>query len=205
MNDARRSIGALALCARWGLLAVVAAATMCLIGVAFRVPESERMPRRFCVVASGKLYRSGQPDEIELRNVLRHYGIRTIFVLREPEYPEHEMESRVAGEYGARVVCLPVGSTEPFPPDTLARIREVFADQTGHPILVHCEHGVARTGVVVALWRIEQDGWSGERAVEEMLDRGYPPRSKGKPMQELLRHWKPQTYQTSMPAAAAGQ
>lgn len=201
MSDISRRVAAFPRWVRWGLAAVLGAAIVASVFiVAFRVPESERMPRRFCVVTPGKLYRSGQPDETELRNVLRKYEIRTILLVRGTEYPECEAELRVAGEHGVRIVPVPVSSTEPFRPDALAKIRQVFADPTGHPILVHCKHGVARTGVVVALWRIEQDGWAGDRAVDEMLERGYPPREEGKPTQELLRHWKPGDQPTSVPA-----
>ena len=160
------------------------------------------LPRRFAEVTPNALYRSNQPDETELRNIFRKYGIRTILNLRREDYPEFAAEERLAKEQGAEFVRLHVSSTKPFPPETLAELRRVFS-QSKRPILVHCEFGVARTGVVVALWRIEQDRWTGDRAVDEMLERGYPERDKSEPMRDYLRNWKPEAVPTTAPAAAS--
>ena len=35
------------------------------------------------------------------------------------------------------------------------------------PVLVHCEYGRSRTGVMVAAYRIKSSGWSAEKAIEE--------------------------------------
>ena len=37
------------------------------------------------------------------------------------------------------------------------------------PVLVHCNHGADRTGLILALYRTLYDGWSKGAAVEEML------------------------------------
>jgi protein tyrosine/serine phosphatase len=171
------------------------------LAIVFRTPASERMPHHFSVVTPGKLYRSGQPGDNELENVFSKYGIRTILLLRRENDPGQEAERRVAEKHGARIVCVPISSTQPLPPDMLARIRQVFANESGYPILTHCEYGRARTGVVVALWRIEQEGWTADKAVEEMLERGFPLREKNKAMREMLRRWNP-VVGTSQPAAA---
>lgn len=177
--------------ARWGILVLVAAgAAVIVLSVAYGVRESGRMPHRFNVVIPGKLLRSAQPSEDELENVFRKYAVHTALSLRHEDYPEYETERRVAGEYGAEFVRVPVSSTESFTPDQLAELRRLFADESAYPILVHCQHGKARTGVVVALWRIEHDGWAGARAVEEMLKKGYPVRDKSEQMREVLSNWK---------------
>jgi len=177
--------------ARWGILILmVAGAAVVILAVASGLRESGRTPHRFNVVTPGRLLRSGQPNENQLNNIFREYGVRTVLSLRHEDYPEREAEHRLAREYGAKCVCVPVSSTEPFTPEQLAEIRRVFAEKTGYPILVHCEHGVARTGVVVALWRIEHNGWAGSRAVKEMLANGYPLRDKSERMRETLINWE---------------
>ena len=35
------------------------------------------------------------------------------------------------------------------------------------PVFVHCKHGADRTGVIVACYRMRQDGWSTARAMDE--------------------------------------
>lgn len=67
---------------------------------------------------------------------------------------------------------------------------------------MHCEHGVARTGVAVALWRIERQGWAPARAVEEMIASGYPVRDKSVDMRELFLHWQ-RPAEAEKPGAAS--
>ncbi|MBO0722086.1 MAG: dual specificity protein phosphatase family protein, partial [Blastocatellia bacterium] len=35
------------------------------------------------------------------------------------------------------------------------------------PVFVHCRRGSDRTGVIIALYRIKQDGWTAEQAIKE--------------------------------------
>jgi protein tyrosine phosphatase (PTP) superfamily phosphohydrolase (DUF442 family) len=201
MNRIRGKLAALPRRARQGLFVAVAlAAIAAAVLWATRTPESERLPPRFHVVTPGELYRSGQPTERELENMVRDYGIRTILNLRGPAYPELEMEGRAAERLGLKMVHVSVMSTRAPLPDERNTIRRVLADPTGYPILVHCKHGKARTGLIVALWRIEQDGWPGNRAVEEMIEKGYPVRKKSDAIREQLRRWRPGML-TSPPAA----
>src|SRR2546430_2746714 len=40
-------------------------------------------------------------------------------------------------------------------------------------IFVHCEHGQDRTGLVVACYRVQAEGWSKAKAEKEMFDHGF--------------------------------
>lgn len=41
------------------------------------------------------------------------------------------------------------------------------------PVLVHCEHGQDRTGLVIAAYRVTACGWTKELAMDEALTYGY--------------------------------
>jgi len=41
------------------------------------------------------------------------------------------------------------------------------------PVLVHCQHGSDRTGTMVAIYRITQDGWTKAQAIDEMVNGGF--------------------------------
>lgn len=41
------------------------------------------------------------------------------------------------------------------------------------PVLVHCQHGADRTGMMVAIYRIAYEGWSKAEATEEMVHGGF--------------------------------
>jgi len=54
-------------------------------------------------------------------------------------------------------------------------ILNVVADARTYPLFVHCQRGVDRTGVIVALHRIFAEHWSPAAAREEMLCLGFHP------------------------------
>ena len=111
--------------------------------------------------------------------------------LRNPDKdPQYVNDDAMAGPLGARVVRLPISSVTPLDGEQLATLRGVYNDPEDYPILVHCEEGHARTGVAVAIWRIEEQGWQPQKAVKEMVDSGYPVRDKNEQMRDLLLHWK---------------
>jgi protein tyrosine/serine phosphatase len=49
----------------------------------------------------------------------------------------------------------------------------VMADPENRPLMIHCQHGADRTGALVALYRVVVQGWTKEKAVEEMNRGGY--------------------------------
>jgi protein tyrosine phosphatase (PTP) superfamily phosphohydrolase (DUF442 family) len=57
--------------------------------------------------------------------------------------------------------------------DRVLEALRVMADPSNRPLMVHCQHGADRTGALVALYRVVVQGWTKERAVEEMNRGGY--------------------------------
>jgi protein tyrosine/serine phosphatase len=41
------------------------------------------------------------------------------------------------------------------------------------PFLIHCQHGADRTGVMSAMYRVLEQGWTPEDALKELTDGGY--------------------------------
>ena len=41
------------------------------------------------------------------------------------------------------------------------------------PFLIHCQHGADRTGLMSAMYRIIEQGWTKEAAIREMIEGGY--------------------------------
>jgi protein tyrosine/serine phosphatase len=154
------------------------------------VLRARMLQRRFCVVEGGRLYRSSQLTFEQLAAVIKKHGIRTILNLRNPNETDYVEEAPAAQQHGVRLVSLPISSTEPMSDEQLAVLRQLYRDPANYPILVHCERGVARTGVAVALWRIEQQRWDPARAVEDMIASGYPIGYKNLDMRNLLLHWQ---------------
>ena len=125
------------------------------------------------VVAQGKLYRSAQPSGWEY-SVLDRLSIRRVISLRgyreDPELLEEEKAACAAA--GAEFVHIPVESRLPTE-EQIGKFMRAVQTAPG-PVLVHCEHGKTRAGIMSAAYRVMVQGWSPEQAIESQLV-GYHP------------------------------
>ena len=122
----------------------------------------------FGVVVPGALYRSAQPRGDQWATLAGRYGIRTVIDLREdePRAGWQVEEASFCRRNGIRHVKLPIGPRRL----TEGELRQVLAlatDPSCRPVLVHCEHGSSRTGVVVAAYRMLVQGWHLEAALAD--------------------------------------
>ena len=126
----------------------------------------------FGVVKEGVLYRSGQPDSLGWWDILDDCGIRTIVSVRElePDAAWCQLEDKVCRERGISLVRMPVAYVND---DDVARFMGIVNRPSARPVLIHCEAGSVRTGVIVAAYRMLEDGWSYARAVEEADEFGF--------------------------------
>jgi hypothetical protein len=142
------------LATRGGLLLLAAVGTFVWL-------DREFLFDRFDVVEAGRLYRSSHLPGESLDRYVEEHGIRTVVNLME-DVPS---DRAVAEKRGIRYVddhCNQVPTQA-----AVDRFLEVKDDPTAWPVLVHCEHGVGRTGVMAAIYRMEYDGWPAEKAIAE--------------------------------------
>jgi protein tyrosine phosphatase (PTP) superfamily phosphohydrolase (DUF442 family) len=57
--------------------------------------------------------------------------------------------------------------------DRVLAALKIMADPQNRPLMIHCQQGADRTGAMVALYRVVVQGWTAEKAVEEMTRGGY--------------------------------
>jgi protein tyrosine/serine phosphatase len=55
----------------------------------------------------------------------------------------------------------------------IVRFLRLVGNETNGPVLVHCQHGADRTGVMCATYRVAVQGWTKEEALKEMREGGY--------------------------------
>lgn len=115
------------------------------------------------LVAPG-IYRGGRPT-LEGVAWLKQQGIKTVINLR---HYHGETERRWVEAVGMRYERVELASSDAPTPAQVARFLELVRDPNLHPIYVHCLHGVDRTGVMMAVYRIEEASWSNADAFEEM-------------------------------------
>lgn len=130
----------------------------------FARPIEEAAGVDYAALVAPGIYRGGQPDAEGIR-WLRRMGVRTVVNLR---HYHGDTEGELVRAAGMRYVRIPLESTDAPEPEQIARFLEVARDPEAHPIYVHCLHGVDRTGAMVAVYRIEEQGWSNSDALAEM-------------------------------------
>ena len=172
---------------RWVCGAAVAAFVIGVPAAHFRATYAHA--KRLRVVTDGKLYRCGQLTADGFRDAVRRYSIKTVVNLqeeaRDPLIPERWQakpsvrESEVCAELGVKYVSLDGGVLDDPGQDPGSRPRiiddflAVVKDPANQPVLFHCKAGLHRTGLLAAVYRIDQENWSKARAVRELRANGF--------------------------------
>ena len=156
---------------------ITTAIAILLVGGFFYYFVQNSLPH-FQTVRDGVLYRSGQPRGLGLELVKLH-GIRTLINLRSPDSDGTPEEKAFAAEKGLHFYNFSIGSSRAEIDETVKRFLAIVNDKSQWPILVHCSRGKERSGVLSAIYRIEYDRWSNEKALEETyrlgLKKGHMP------------------------------
>lgn len=154
--------------------------------------------RHFAVVEDGVLLRCGQPRVSELESIRQRYGLRTIVCARGgTRHPLRgrwfRKERRYCEQSGIHLEHMPFSDAATPPADVFDRFLKIVSDPAKRPVLVHCEQGFHRTGILCAAHRIAHNGWSFDAALQEMIRGGYEiDREKRRPLLDALRAWAAQ-------------
>lgn len=114
------------------------------------------------------LYRGGQPGADGLK-ALKKMGVGIVVDMRGSKSPHEEV---AVTELGMRYVPIPWHC--PFPSDKIfAEFLRLIHDNPDTKIFVHCRLGDDRTGMAVAAYRMADEGWSADEALNEMKEFGF--------------------------------
>ena len=114
-------------------------------------------------------YRGGQPTVLEFL-ALQKLGVKTVIDLQkdgmfqEPSWVQNA---------GMRYFRIPLSSSHPATPEQTDYFLKLVNDPANWPVYVHCAGGRHRTGEMTAIYRINQDSWTADRAYNEMKQYGY--------------------------------
>lgn len=131
----------------------------------FGVDGAEALPNFHRV--SDKLTRSGQPNREGLR-ILKTNGARTILTLRTRLGWEERLMARHLGLASVHVPMSGVRS----PTYTQLDLAVAVIRGSRGGVHVHCRRGIDRTGVVVAAYRMVEQGWEPAQAAAEARRHG---------------------------------
>jgi len=115
-----------------------------------------------------KLYRGGQPSDTGLQALAR-MGVGIVVDAR-PGTRKREREE--VSKLGMQYVAIPWHC--PLPKDSVfAHFLAVIRENPDKKVFVHCRLGDDRTGMMIAAYRMGEQGWSAEAAMQEMRASGF--------------------------------
>jgi len=143
-----------------------------LIGVGKYVYD-RHINHNFMTITEGKVYKSGVIPPDEIADYVKKYHIKSIVDLRfpgtgddvnNPEIPaeltaEKEAVAKIPGVNYFNNGCDQVPEQKNV--DSFLKIMD---NPDNYPVLIHCYHGIGRSQLFSAIYRIEYEGWTNEEA-----------------------------------------
>jgi protein tyrosine/serine phosphatase len=115
---------------------------------------------------SPMLYRSEQPTALGMKN-LEKLGVRTVINLRAFNDDEDEVKGTTLRTERVKILTWRIDDRH------VIEVMRMLQKTENGPFLIHCQHGADRTGVMSAVYRILEQGWTPEDALKELIDGGY--------------------------------
>jgi hypothetical protein len=111
-----------------------------------------RLGDNFRTVIPGLVYRSAQLSASTLRDRILQYHLRCVVNLRGPNVDDawYQDERTTAVQFGAQPIDLSTDSGYPPNPEELRELVTLLTT-CPKPVLVHCNSGVDRSGIVAAI------------------------------------------------------
>ena len=115
---------------------------------------------------TASLYRSEQPTALGMKN-LEKLGIRTVINLRFFNSDEDEVKGTSLRTERTKILTWSIGDKH------VVEVMKMLAKTENGPFLIHCQHGADRTGLMTAMYRILEQGWTPDEALRELTDGGF--------------------------------
>jgi protein tyrosine phosphatase (PTP) superfamily phosphohydrolase (DUF442 family) len=132
-------------------------------GVPVAIPGAPNLHR-----VTPMFYRSAQPLKAGFPALESTAGIKTFVSLR-----AFHSDKKLAAGTGIALVSIPINTWNIKQRDLVRALAEIEVAGKRGPVLLHCQHGADRTGLVTALHRMLNEGWTREAALDEMRDGNF--------------------------------
>jgi protein tyrosine/serine phosphatase len=133
---------------------------------------------------SPTLYRSEQPTALGMKN-LEKLGIRTVINLRAFNDDKDEVKGTSLRTERVKILTWRIDDKH------VIEVMRMLKKAENGPFLIHCQHGADRTGLMSAMYRVLEQGWTPEDALTELIDGGYGYHSMWKNIVRYVRSVDP--------------
>ena len=127
------------------------------------VVKQKELPRFHRI--NEKLYRGAQPRRDGLMR-LKQLGVKTVINLRGSN-EDTRSEEQSARALGLNYFSVPIGRIGRPSDAKVQRVLAIINAEENHPVFVHCNHGRDRTGLIIAIYRLANEGWTADEAQRE--------------------------------------
>ena len=108
-------------------------------------------------------FRSAQPDATGFKGLRTTHGVRTVISLR-----SFNTDEQLAAGLDLKLEQIRINTWNIKRKDVVTALQDLRRASADAPVLLHCQHGADRTGMITALYRILYQGWSKVAALDEM-------------------------------------
>ena len=115
---------------------------------------------------SDDLYRGVQPTAEGMKQ-LEKLGVKTVINLRSLHSDRDEIKDTGLAYEHINMTTLNIEDKD------VIRFLRIVTDGSRTPVFVHCQYGADRTGTMCAIYRIMIQGWTKDKAIEEMTKGGF--------------------------------
>jgi protein tyrosine/serine phosphatase len=113
-------------------------------------------------------YRSAQPEAAGFKALATDPGIKTVVSLRAFNSDKTLIEGT-----GIKLIRIPIHTWHIETEDVVLALATIRTAQAKGPVLLHCQHGADRTGLITALYRVLYQGWTKDAALDEMQNGNF--------------------------------
>jgi protein tyrosine phosphatase (PTP) superfamily phosphohydrolase (DUF442 family) len=141
-------------------------------------------------IDKGRVFRSMRIPYEKIQKVLIDYKIKTVIDLRNTDEPLIEEEKKAVRGIGLRYEQIPMDQMPSR--ENIDNFLKLLDDPSVYPVLIHCRHGIGRTGIMSAIYRIEYQKWDNDKArIESNMLGGMGAFKKDEPKGSLVMNYIP--------------
>jgi len=147
----------------------------------------------FHPITPGEAYRSAQLDRDELEYYIKKYNIKGILNLRgkSPEAVWYLEETIVSSEQNVKHYDIALSASKEPTREEARELIEIFKSAP-RPLLIHCNAGADRAGLVAAMWKVFVDKQPKAEARKQLsIFYGHVPIGKTIAMDRFFQSWDP--------------
>jgi tyrosine-protein phosphatase SIW14 len=109
-------------------------------------------------------YRGAQPENRDYADLAK-LGVKTVIDLQADGLAG---EKGLVERAGMKFYRIPMTTSDRPSDSAVTQFLKLVNDPANQPVYVHCKGGRHRTGVMTAVYRMTQNGWTADQAYQEM-------------------------------------